>query len=73
MNTQTFYFHYDRALSKEKNEMWLKVHFGTKCYIVRKVICNVPIESIERETQPRCIMMGLCEKIVVKDKTAYIS
>ena len=58
MTARTFYFHYNKPASLKAKKPKLSIHFRDTCYIVDHVVCEVPIRSRHKKTQPRCVMTG---------------
>ncbi len=55
---RTFYFHYNKPASLKAKKPKLSIHFKDTCYIVDHVVCEVPIRSRHKKTQPKCVMTG---------------
>ena len=39
-NTKSFYFHYNKPLSKKKNKPQITVHFNKTCHTVDNLLVN---------------------------------
>ena len=50
----------------------MSVHFRGKCYIVENVICEVESQTKWNKTQPRVVMRGFADTVVVNAETALI-
>ena len=53
-----FFFHYNKPESLRQKKNILTVHQGKVCHLVTDIVCNVPIQTSHRKTQPRCILKG---------------
>jgi hypothetical protein len=68
-----FYFHYNKPATQRAGEVTISVHYKDTCYLVRNVVCNVPVKGRIRKTQPRFVMAGKAVSFKIKDKVAYIA
>lgn len=55
---KVFWFHYNKPESLRQKKNILTVHQGKVCHLVTDIVCNVPIQTSHRKTQPRCILKG---------------
>lgn len=58
MKPYSFYFHYNKPVSKAAGQNILTVHYQGKCHLVHDIECNVPTKTRARKTQPRCVICG---------------
>jgi hypothetical protein len=68
-----FWFHYNKPLSRQHNRNFLTIHFKGACHFVTGLICNVPIATRDRKSQPRCVMAGDAANITITDGIATIN
>ena len=61
----SFFFHYNKPLSKKLGRNKLSLHSEGVCYIIDGIKCNVPIYSKDNKRQPYCVMKGLAKEIVI--------
>ena len=66
MKKYRFFYHY----YKQKGKM--SVHFKKSCTVVNNVVCEVPCETKWKLTQPRLVMQGFCNEVIIKNNIAYI-
>jgi len=67
-----FNFHYNKPASLKAGRPILTVHFRGVCHLVSSVRCVVPCETKIRKQQPRCVMAGDCNRVVVSKGQALI-
>lgn len=67
-----FYFHFNKPASLKYKSPKLSIHFNKSCHIVDKIICRVPTFSHNNKRQPRVVIKGRANKIVILDKVAEI-
>lgn len=58
MGVRVFWFHYNKPESLRQKKNILTVHQSGVCHLVTGIKCNVPIETVNRKTQPRCVLRG---------------
>lgn len=63
----SFYFHYNKPASLKFKKPKLSIHFKNKCYIVDFITCNVKINSRNRKSQPRCVMSGKANELIINN------
>lgn len=51
----------------------MTVHYRKKCYPVDGVICLAACESKWNKTQPRLVMQGFAESVVIINNKAHIA
>lgn len=73
MKPQKFWFHYNKPESRKLGKNVLTIHFNNVCHFVTGLICNVPIATHNRKAQPRCVMTGSANNIIINDGVAVIS
>lgn len=72
MRKYVFYFHYNKPYSKKHGVDKWSIHHRNTCYIVDKIICDVPTFSKNNKTQPRVVMKGYATDITIRDNVAHI-
>lgn len=72
MQAAVFWYHYHKPESLRQRRNVLSVHWRKQCFIVYAIDCHVRSYSVDRKTQPRCIMRGRGVVRVV-DGTAVIT
>ena len=60
-------------MSLKKGECWWTVHFNKSCNPVKGIVCSVPTKTHERKQQPRGIVKGNANDVVIKNNVAFIS
>ena len=50
----------------------MSVHFRNKCYRVRDVVCEVPIETKWNKIAPNLVLRGYAEKVTIENDIAII-
>jgi hypothetical protein len=65
-NKYRFFYHY----FKQKDAM--SVHFKKQCMVVDSVVCHVPCETKRNRTQPKLVMQGWANSVVVEEGVAHI-
>lgn len=63
-----FFFHYNKPESVRQGINVLTLHVNKTCYLVNSIKCNVPIESKNRQTQPRCVLQGFLSTLCLTKK-----
>lgn len=71
MKPYSFYFHYNKPASKSAGHNILTIHYQGKCHLVHDIVCNVPIRTRKRKTQPRCVIAGK-GVLTIKDNIGII-
>lgn len=69
---RTFFFHFNKPMSKAAGYPRISVHFNKTCQIVDNVVCEVPTHGRIRKTQPVFVMTGKCRMFVIIDNVAYL-
>jgi hypothetical protein len=67
-----FWFHYNKPLSERRGHPTMTVHHKGACVFVRRIVCNVPTRSRERNSQPRMVIAGV-GNVRISGDTAYIT
>lgn len=57
-SSRSFFFHYNKPLSKRLGRNVLSIHYKNACYFVESLACSVAIATRHRKTQPRCVIAG---------------
>lgn len=71
MKKYSFFFHYNKPLSKQRGKPQVSVHYRNQCAIVDNVVLNgVNIRGRIRKRQPYYVLCGKAD-ITIKDKIAY--
>ena len=68
MKKYSFFFHYNKPASKAAGRNKLTVHWRGKCHLVDAIHCRAEIQSVDRVTQPHCVLKGIALDIVMFDK-----
>lgn len=45
----------------------MTIHFNKKCFVVDEIQCNVPVQTKRNKRQPRMVMAGDCNQIILND------
>jgi hypothetical protein len=61
-----FFYHF----YKQKGKM--SVHFKKTCTVVDDIVCQVPCETKWKPTQPRLVMQGFANEVLIENGTATI-
>lgn len=61
-----FNYHYNKLHNK------ITVHYKGKCHLVSNLVCNVVVESKFNKNQPRFVMQGWCNNLIIKKDKAEI-
>ncbi len=69
---RTFFFHYNKPASIAAGANRLTVHWQGVCHLVHGIRCQVPIETRNRKSQPRCVMAGKATNITFDNNIATI-
>lgn len=69
----SFFFHYNKPATKKAGKPVVSLHYKNQCILIENLICNVPIQSRVRERQPRLVMVGKSDNVIIKDKVGYIN
>ena len=64
----SFFFHYNKPASLAAGCNKLTVHWRGACHLVDAVVCNVPIHSVDRARQPRCVLKGIVLDLAFSEK-----
>ncbi len=70
---RSFFFHYNKAMSKKTGHSVLTVHYKGACHFTPKIVCKTFIESKNNKRQPFCVMKGKTRKLIVKKDFIEIS
>jgi hypothetical protein len=74
MKKYSFFFHYNKPASKSAGRNKLTVHWKGKCHLVDGVNCHTQVFSVDRKTQPHCILKGISNQInIIKNKDKNIA
>lgn len=65
---RAFYYHYNKPASQKVGRPQASIHFKGKCIIVDMVHCNEICRSRVRKTQPKWVMFGMCDEVIVVKK-----
>lgn len=69
---RVFFFHYNKPTSQRVGKAQISVHYKNTCHIVDNVICNVPTYGHISKRQPRFVMKGKAQKLVIENNIAKI-
>lgn len=53
-----FWFHYNKPESRRTGHPVLTLHHKRACLLVRNIVCNVPVRTRHRKSQPHVVMAG---------------
>lgn len=67
-----FYFHYNKPLSKLKNEHYWTVHYKKQCLTATEIQCNVITESKTNKLQPFVVMQGFAQSVEIIENKLII-
>ena len=51
----------------------MSVHFEGKCYKVKEISCEVPVETKRNKRQPKLVIQGFANSVEITDETAVIT
>lgn len=68
---RSFFFHYNKPMSKKLGKTQLTVHYNKQCHLVDGIVLNVPTYSRNRKSQPHCIICGKGELEIINN-IAYL-
>lgn len=71
MKPYSFFYHYNKPLSKSLGRTVLSIHYKKQCHFVHDVVINVPTKSRQRKTQPHCVICGK-GVLTIKDNVGFI-
>ncbi len=60
-----FFYHYNKPASHKAGRAVLSLHFNHTCHLVNSITCNVPTRTKERKTQPRMVVQGQANEIML--------
>ena len=64
MSKRRFWFHYNKPESAKAGRNILTVHY--------KDVCQ-PVETHDKNQQPRCVLRGWCDSMEIKNNRAIIN
>ena len=67
MRKYRFWYHYNKAKSREYKRPIMTVHYKEKCIHTDKITCDVPTETHRRSKQPYMVVRGWTIGIDVLD------
>lgn len=67
-----FFFHFNKPMSQKTGEVIWSLHFRNQCYILRDILCTVPVETKRNKRQPKGVVQGFCQDVIVVDNVAKI-
>jgi len=70
---KSFFFHYNKPASLKTGKQQISVHYNKTCYIVDNIKCLVPTEGKLRKIQPRFVMSGKCNNLIIENNIVKIS
>ena len=62
------FFHYNKPESRRQDQNVLTVHWKGECIPVNSIVCQVPTETHDRNSQPRCVVRGWAETVSIEEK-----
>jgi hypothetical protein len=60
-----FWFHYNKPESTKAGKPKLTLHYRGTCHILDKIETQVPIETKNNKTQPRCVVRGFSKRLAL--------
>jgi hypothetical protein len=72
MSRRAFFFHYHKPASLKAGETRWSLHYKGACHIVKHIICDVTIQSHARKTQPKAVMKGTCNGVLIQHDVALV-
>lgn len=69
----SFFFHYNKPLSKQKGVPMISVHVANTCYAVKNVVCSVKTSGKINKRQPYFVMRGKLQQFNIIDNIAYLN
>lgn len=57
----TFFYHYNKPASRAAGKNKLTIHWRGKCILVDKIFCFVESRTVDRKSQPHCVIKGQAE------------
>ena len=69
----TFFFHYNKPLSKQKGFTMISVHVKDTCYAVKNIHCEVKTHGKVNKRQPYFVMKGKLKTLKIIDNEAFIT
>ena len=73
MGKRRFWFDYNKPESAKAGRNILTVHYKDVCHRVEGIECNVPVETHDKNQQPRCVLRGWCDSMEIKNNRAIIN
>ena len=70
---KSFFFHYNKPASSKAGKPQITIHYNKQCLIVDNLICNVPTFGRLRNSQPRFVVAGKCNSLVIENGIATIN
>lgn len=70
--TYSFFFHYNKPASVKSGRPQITVHHKGICYIVDNLKCKVMTHGKIRKSQPRFVVAGKANSVIIKDGIAII-
>lgn len=67
-----FFYHYNKPASLKFKSSKLSLHYKNTCHIVDKIICNVPTHSHNNKRQPKIVIKGNANKVIIENNVAKI-
>lgn len=67
-----FFYHYNKPASISQGCTMWTVHYKGICHIVTDIDCTVPTQTKSNVRQPRAVVVGKCEDVIVKNGKATI-
>jgi len=61
-----FFYHYNKPLAHKQGRNVITIHWEGSCRIVNKIkTIGLDVESHEQKRQPRCIMRGFANSLII--------
>lgn len=69
---KSFFFHYNKPLSKKQNRPVISIHYNGKCIFVNNLVVSVPTHGKIKKTQPMFIVCGKCSDVLIEDNNGFL-
>jgi hypothetical protein len=68
-----FWFHYHKPASASRGCPTLSLHFRNKCHLIDNIQVCVPVAGRIRKQQPRFVLAGKANRILIENGVARIT
>lgn len=73
MRTYSFFYHYNKPLSRQRGKPQISIHYRGACMIVDNIVLNVKTWGRLNKRQPYFVVVGKAKDITIDKNVAYIS